>query len=111
MTIYPEILLKKSEKLDWQVTEDCLLIEYNIIIKKGFKTDLVSSPRIFWFIIPPHGLSVNAAIVHDFFWRNRLLSRKNCDEIFFKLLKKTTLSSLQCWVMYLFVRVFGWLKN
>jgi hypothetical protein len=111
MTIYPEIKLKKVKKLDWQVTENCLLNQYGIIINEGFQTDLVSSPRLLWFIIPPHGLSVNAAVVHDFLSRNKIVKRKVCDDIFFELLKETTLRPWQCWAMYLFVRLFGWLKN
>lgn len=112
MTIYPEIRLKKVENLDWQVTENCLLNKYGgIMINKGFQTDLVSSPRLLWFIIPPHGLSVNAAVVHDFLSRNKIVKRKLCDDIFFELLQETTLRPWQCWAMYLFVRIFGWLKN
>jgi hypothetical protein len=111
MTVYPEIRLKKVEKLNWQVTENCLLNQYGIIINEGFQTDLVSSPRLLWFIIPPHGVSVNAAVVHDFLSRNKIVKRKVCDDIFFELLKETQLRSWQCLAMYLFVRAFGWLKN
>jgi len=111
MTIYPEIRLKKVEKLNWQVTENCLLNQYGIIIKEGFQTDLVSSPRLLWFIIPPHGLASNAAVVHDYLSRSMLVRRKVCDDIFFELLKETQLRPWQCWAMYLFVRIFGWLKN
>jgi hypothetical protein len=111
MTIYPEIRLKKVEKLNWQVTENCLLNQYGIIINEGFQTDLVSSPRLLWFIIPPHGLASNAAVVHDYLSRSMLVRRKVCDDIFFELLKETTLPTWQCWAMYLFVRIFGWLKN
>jgi hypothetical protein len=110
MTLYPEIRIQKSEKLDWQVIEDCLLIEYNVIIKKGFKTDLVSSTRLFWFIIPPHGLSSNASIVHDYIWRSSLFSRKQCDKIFLELLIKSV-PKWQAYIMYIVVRAFGWMKK
>lgn len=110
MTLYPEIRIQKSEKLDWQVIEDCLLIEYNVIIKKGFKTDLVSSTRLFWFIIPPHGLSSNPSIVHDYIWRSSLFSRKQCDKIFLELLIKSV-PKWQAYIMYAVVRAFGWMKK
>jgi hypothetical protein len=51
MTIYPEIRLKKVEKLNWQVAENCLLNQYGIIINEGFQSDLVSSQRLLWFSI------------------------------------------------------------
>jgi hypothetical protein len=110
MTIYPEIRITKSDILDWQVTEDCLLIKYNITIKKGFITDLVSSTRLFWFIIPPHGLSSNASIVHDYIWRNSIFSRKQCDKIFLELLIESV-PKWQAYIMYIVVRAFGWMKK
>jgi len=111
MTIYPEILLKKVEKLNWQVIEDCLLIEYNVLIRKGFKTDLVSSTRLFWFVVPPHGNACNAAIVHDYIWRKSLFSRNYCDKIFLELLRLSDIPGWQSYLMWIVVRAFGWMKN
>lgn len=111
MTTYPEIKIKKAEGLNWQVTENCLFNQYGIIINEGFQTDLVSSTRFFWPIIPPHGVAANAAIVHDFLWRNRVFSRKVCDDIFLDLLKQAKLPYWQCYIMYVAVRLFGWAKK
>lgn len=91
--------------------QKCLLSEYEILIKKGFITDLVSSGRFLWFLIPPHGMTSNAAIVHDDCWRKSIFERKKCDEIFLSLLKESKVPIWQCYLMYLFVRTFGWMKN
>jgi len=111
MTIYPDIHIKKVESINWQITESCLLNQYGITIEQGFKTDLVSSSRLLWSIIPPHGLASNAAIVHDYLWRNSIFNRATCDKIFLELLKETTLPRWQCYIMFIVVRVFGWAKN
>ena len=111
MTIYPEIILKKKDNLNWEVADDCLLTEYSILIEKGFQTDLVSSSRIFWSIIPPHGIASNPAIVHDYIWRNSIFNRSICDKIFLELLKSAKIPMWQCYLMYVIVRLFGWLKN
>lgn len=111
MTEYPNIKIVKSEGLDWVIVEDCFLPEYQIVLKAGFVTDLVSSGRLFWVIIPPHGLSSNPAIVHDYVWRSSIFDRKTCDKVFLSLLKKSKVPTWQCYLMYSFVRVFGWMKN
>lgn len=113
MTEYPNINIAKSEGLNWVVIIPCVINidTHNIIIPKGFITDLISVPRIFWSIIPPHGIASNASIVHDFCWRNSIFDRKTCDKIFLSLLKQSKVPKWQYYIMYSFVRAFGWMKN
>jgi hypothetical protein len=39
-----------------------------ITVPKGFVTDLASVPRWAWFLIPPDGPWVKAAIIHDYLY-------------------------------------------
>jgi len=106
MTNYPDIHIKRNLS-DWEVVEDCFVGE-DVIIPKGFVTDLVSSGRFIWFIIPPHGDAANPSIVHDYLCRNKIYNRKKCDIIFLELM-----SNIQEWqrlLMYIYVRAFGWIK-
>ncbi len=40
----------------------------SITVPSGFPTDLASIPRIGWFLLPPDGPWVKAAIIHDFLY-------------------------------------------
>lgn len=56
----------------WIVEEDWYYTLPNtlrIIIPKGFITDLVSIPRIFWPLISPTGSLLIPALIHDFGYR------------------------------------------
>lgn len=109
MTNYPEIHIKKlPDGLNYEMVNDCIVD--GIIIKAGSKTDLVSVPRLLWLIIPPHGLAVNPSIVHDYLTRNKILPRVECDTIFYELLIKTSINPFQAATMYIYVRLFGWIK-
>lgn len=63
--------------------------EYVISVPAGFETDLTSSPRLLWPLVPPHGKSAKAAILHDYLLSKCTyentgngLSRSRADQIF-----------------------------
>jgi len=53
----------------WEIVEDwafCLPNGKTIVIPKGFVFDGASIPRPFWLVLPPTGLLLIPALVHDF---------------------------------------------
>ena len=79
----------------------------NVTVSKGFITDLASTPRIIWGLIPPFGRYTLAAVVHDFLYAGHKFNRKNSDIIFFNLMIRDEVPRLKARIMYLAVRIFG----
>jgi Protein of unknown function (DUF1353) len=110
MTEFPCVHLKRVHETGWELTEDCYVKKLDITIFKSFRTDLVSSGRVLWWFIPPHGQCVNSAIVHDYLCRNKAFTRRKCDDVFLNLLRDTKIKTWQRYLMYYWVRLFGWIK-
>ncbi len=81
----------------------------NIIVPKGFRTDLASVPRIFWTILPPFGRYSQAAVVHDYLYRMEH-DKKEADLIFYYLMLNCDVYYWKAKVMYWAVKYFSWLK-
>ncbi|TAF48661.1 MAG: DUF1353 domain-containing protein [Runella slithyformis] len=66
--------------------------------------------QFLWWLIPPHGVTSSACIVHDYLYENKLqgVSRKEVDEFWLGLLKSSGARSWQIYLMYYYVRAFGW---
>ena len=79
-----------------------------ILVPTGFVTDLASIPRLFWNILPPFGRYTEAAIVHDWIYRNHTFSRMVCDALFFEMMVALNTPKVTRWTIYLAVRCFGW---
>ncbi|MCP1384461.1 DUF1353 domain-containing protein [Runella salmonicolor] len=117
ITTYPNILLKKCAdgKADWwevtvRVKVRCELSPMGrIFIPDGFVSDFASTPRAFWWLVPPHGRTANACIVHDYLYEKKPLkaSRKEVDLFWRELLKQCNVPAWQVWIMYKYVRLLG----
>lgn len=101
--------LVRWSRNSWVLGEDFSIEELNIVIPKGFKTDLASMPRIFWWIVPPFGDYNEAAIVHDYLYKNNIYSQQVCDKIFLDIMKMYGVNILTRWVLYTGVRLFGFI--
>lgn len=82
--------------------------KYRIIVPSGFITDFASVPKIFWNIVPPVGKYAPAAVVHDWLYSTKKLSRKEADKIFLRAMKELGVSLWKRYIMYFAVRAFGW---
>ena len=124
--------LSESDKFDWfeVASQFKLCAKYYLYkgdmlsvrifsVKKGYVTNFISTLRIFWPIIPPHGRGAVAACVHDFLYENHYERpdqssnhdyRREYDIIFLVLLINSKVPMWQCYVMYCYVRAFGWVK-
>lgn len=89
-----------------------------IRVPAGFETDLTSSPRILWPIVPPHGRSAKAAILHDFLLSKctfestgKGLSRKQADNIFLIALLVLGYSHSHALALFQGVRLWSIIKT
>ena len=101
------ILEYKNNK--WEVMEDLSFQWFNtdIVVPKGFRTDLASVPRIFWSIYPPFGRYNGACVVHDYLYTTHALARIECDLILRAIMRKNRVSKVTRNIFYIMVRLFG----
>jgi len=78
-----------------------------ISVPDGFCTDVASSPKILWSIIPSIGLYTKAAIMHDYLYSSGKYDRKSCDKMFLEAMKILGVVKVKRELMYLAVRIFG----
>ncbi len=96
---------KLLEPFEFYIDEEGRRIYYKV--PAGFITDFASVPKIFWNILPPWGKYGKAAVLHDYLYRTKLVSRKKADEIFLLSMKVLKVSFCKRYLMYLAVRIFG----
>lgn len=78
-------------------------------IKKGYKTDGASIPRIFWSIGSPYaGKTLSPSIFHDMMYESELYSRTCADNNFLFLMRKNGVSWIKRVTYWSAVRLFGW---
>lgn len=96
----------------WElVREFSLLVEgRTYTVPAGFVTDFASSPRFFWRVLPPVGLYVPAAILHDWLYSLEVVpavSRRAADRAFRAAMEARGVPAWQRWALWLAVRLFG----
>lgn len=79
-----------------------------IEVEPGFRHDLASIPRIFHVIIPKTGLHDGPSVIHDWCYVNLHKSRVWSDRLFLCCMKAAGSWWLRRNVMWLAVRVGGW---
>ena len=94
---------------------------HQITVPAGYKFDLASVPRLFWFLIAPFELSIAAPLVHDFLYDHtgnppegsiippKVYSRRETDRIFREIMEKEEVAGWRRFCAYWAVRLFGWL--
>ena len=95
----------------WILHEDLVYktSSFAITVPTGFKTDLASTPKVLWSILPPFGLYTNAAVLHDFMYSTQPAPfiRKDADDIFYHNLLGAGVIKVKALSMYYAVRMFG----
>lgn len=87
---------------------------WRLTVKPGAITDGASIPRIAWRLFgPPLGDTyTGAAVLHDTLYRtqgaNGMLSRAQCDEVFFQAMLDSGVSWWRAYAMWAAVRAGGW---
>ncbi|MEQ3501143.1 DUF1353 domain-containing protein [Tenacibaculum sp. SSH1-16] len=89
-----------------------------IIIPKGYKTDLSSKPKWLWSFLPPFDERLISSLIHDFLWTNKLEEIKHHGNIYkafvfsnneFNKWNKSLApnSKLKNWLEYQFLKNFS----
>lgn len=90
-----------------------------ITVPAGFRFDLSSAPRAFWWLIAPFELSVVAPLVHDFLYLHagtpppasieppRTYSRAEADRVFREAMEAEGVASWRRLLAYAATRAFG----
>jgi hypothetical protein len=81
----------------------------SIIVPMGYRTDLASVPRAFFWLFPPSGKYREAAVVHDFIYTNltTIYTRSQADQIFMDAMSELGVSWWRRKMMWSAVRVGG----
>jgi hypothetical protein len=93
--------------------------ETTITVPAGFRFDLSSVPRAFWWLVAPFELSVAAPLVHDFLYLHagapppgaveppRRYSRAAADRVFREIMEAEGVAAWRRVLAYAAVRAFG----
>lgn len=94
---------------------------FSIIVPAGTSTDLASTPRLAWFLVPPMDRHiVEPAIVHDYLYQrhgklpDRSLTRTQCDQVLADAIRAVGGKPWYVGIVHTSVRVFGgsaWAKE
>jgi hypothetical protein len=103
---------------EYRVTNDSVYVgkHQRLPIRRGFLTDLATSPRIFWAWIPPFGVYEKAAVLHDWLlsllwkWQHEKnaepapVSSVDIDGLFRRVMHEGGVGFVKRWVMWAAVR-------
>lgn len=79
-----------------------------IQVRMGFETDFASVPRFLWSVFPPAGKYSRAAVIHDWLYRETVVSRFLADAIFREAMAQLGVPLWKRVLMFYAVRAFGW---
>lgn len=81
----------------------------NVVIPRGFVTDLASVPRLFWVAFPPCGKYTSAAVLHDYlYWvQSQDCDRKCADDVLLLAMKEADVDLVTRESIYNAVRLGG----
>uniref|UniRef100_A0A6M3KWM3 DUF1353 domain-containing protein n=1 Tax=viral metagenome TaxID=1070528 RepID=A0A6M3KWM3_9ZZZZ len=82
-------------------------IEQIVWVPAGFRTDLCSTPRLVWILIPPW-MGEKAGVIHDWMYRQGTHDRRVADAIYCQALRELGIDPIRRIFMWAAVRVFGW---
>lgn len=76
-------------------------------IDPGFETDFATVPQILQWIVPRTGRYSPAAVVHDYLIATGIVSRRDADGIFRRILRELGVGPVLRWLMWSAVRIGG----
>jgi hypothetical protein len=102
----PVYRLIERFRFDYSELSDGPTSEYIIYVHSGFETDLCSTPRVVWSLIPPW-IGEEAGVIHDWLYRKGEVDRRVADAIYRQALKVLGIGATRRMLMWLAVRLFG----
>lgn len=110
------LMVREVNPREWAIQHE-LRYEGNediFAVPRGFITDFATVPRFATWLVPVYGLYTKVAILHDWFIKYAigagLLSSKDADGIFRRVLQEEGVPPLMAWIMWTGVR-WGALTN
>ena len=115
----------RERKNPWELAEDFQFTLFvrigespTFLIKKGYRFDLSSIPRMFYRIIAPYELTLLAPLIHDYIYEHHgcvtdihgkafTFTRKQADYLFLQVMCKRGVPWWRRVVAYVTVRTFG----
>ena len=98
-------------RTDWELLADLVFMPTREVVKKGFRTDFASIPKIFHSLLSPFGSYGKAAIFHDEGYVNATVrneaERKRIDDRFKMMMKADGVGWFLRTLIYGRVRHFG----
>lgn len=93
----------------WEVYKEfqCTNEFVDVVVPKGYVTDLASIPRALWWFMPPAGRHAQACVVHDFMYDNAISTKELADKGFHAGLLELGIPRWRAYAMYLAVKWFG----
>lgn len=79
----------------------------DIVVPVGFVCDLASVPRPLWWLYPPFGDYIRAAIIHDYLYEQAEVSKEEIDDVFAEVMIEDGVDNFTHFVFDKFVRWFG----
>lgn len=78
-------------------------------IPQGFMFDGASIPKFAWSIIgsPFTGKYYNAGLMHDYFYRTGIVTKKEADELFYVKMRQDGVGYIKANLMFAAVKMFG----
>lgn len=100
-----EIVNDRTFKLieDWPVKIE----DFTVVVHAGFETDLASVPRVPVVYLLVGSRGHHAAILHDYLYSSKLVTRAEADAIYFEALRASGVNYILASMMYAGVRAGG----
>ena len=121
MSHFHSELILKAVNNGWEVVEDfgytSELLNKDIIVPKGYFTDLASVPRLMRWVVPvANAKNRKAAVVHDYLCTHGVelglvKDQKQADLVFREALGASGLGKFKSGAMYYPVRTFQWITG
>jgi Protein of unknown function (DUF1353) len=102
------------EPLEWKPEPALAHAFERVVVPAGFVSDLTSTPRVFWSILPPSGAYAYPAIIHDYLYWCQPCTRAHADNVFKACMDDLRVSAVKATTIYLAVRYGGgkaWSQN
>ena len=80
-----------------------------LTIRKGFRFDGASVPRLFWTLVVAPAEIIGSALIHDACYDAEIVSRKAADQLLRETMFLEGCSDYQQIMVYWAVRLFGWI--
>ena len=79
------------------------------VVEVGFTYDGATIPQIFWGVLgSPFDADYRLSSgLHDFLYRNKVVSKKHADQMFYDALRESGVGYCRAQSMYLAVKMFG----